>query len=173
MILSRSGLLAVLDANGVPTTRARGAAADEINGATFGTIDPAWVSASWDAWIAADMGTRLVVPRDIGGGKTRLVPNYVDPGYVCRHATIRFYAHLLAGLALRATVTPQPFDAYALGPVYYTAEPRADDLNRDGRHARILFVGDDGLLHQFEEGDGDPEPMTPAELASISLWFVT
>ena len=172
MILSREGLLAILDANNVPTNRARFTAQDEIDGVTFGTIDPQWVQDSFEAWVETDRGTKLVATRDIGGGKDILVPNYIAPGYVCRHAAFRFFAHLIAGLALRAAETTQAFDAYAIGVVYYTATPRPEDKGRNGRHARIMFVADDGTLRQFEEGDGSPEPMTPEELASITLWHV-
>ena len=173
MTLSREGLLALLEANGIPTSRARFMAQDEVSGLAFGTINSAWVQACWDAWIQTDQDTHLVTSRDLGYGKSRLVPSYINPGYVCRHAALRFYAHLLAGLALRAHDKPQDFDGYALGVVYYTATPRPQDLGRNGRHARILFVDDDGVLQQFEEGDGDAEPMTKEELASITLWLVT
>jgi len=175
MILTRADFIMKLVAAGIPAARFALTAPDEIAANLFGTVPADFIQASWDAWVKmfADNAPALVQQRDIGGGKTRMVPNYIAPGFVCRHAAFSFYAHLLDGLAIRAATTPQANDGYAIAVVYYTATPRAEDGNRDGRHARILFVDDTGAVCEFEEGDGDPEPMTPAELGSISFILAT
>lgn len=142
----------------------------------FGSVADDYVHRVWDAFVAtlrADPHARLTLQRDVGGGKTRTVPNWVSPGAVCRHWAFAFYGFFLLCVMKLAVVRPQSNDGYALAVVYYTAEARAETLWRTGRHARIFYVNDDGDLKQFEEGDGDPEPMTRGELGSITFMLYT
>lgn len=170
MLLTRNQYLGKLVLAGVPL-----GCDDEINGNLFRTIPDVYVADSWRAFVEMLDGCepKLTELLEVGGGKTRLVPKYLAPGIVCRHWAFSFYGFLLLGLAERAARTLQPCDGYAIGPVYYFAKPRAEDRYRDGKHARILYVNDDGVVKQFEEGDGLPEPMIPEELASITLRIAT
>lgn len=174
MTLTRTELLDHFSARGVPPP----VNPDEVNGDIFGFVDLAFVrDEAWPAFITllqADPSAKLTVQRDIGGGKTITVPNWHTPGAVCRHWGFAFYGFLLFCLMKKAVNDPtQQHDGYAVAPCYYTAEPRAADLGRAGRHCRIFGIGADGEPWEFEEGDGDPEPMTDTELASITFRSVT
>ena len=172
MILSRTELIGKLTAAGIPTGTVALFAPDEIEGALFGSLSCEYVQRIWDSFIAtlqADPHANLTVRRDLGYGVTRIVPNWHAPGAVCRHWAFAFYGFALLCLAKKAIAEAQTNDGYSLAVVYYTATPRPEDLGRDGRHARIFHVDDEGKLCQFEEGDGDCEPMTPEELASITF----
>lgn len=175
--ITRDILISKLAAAGIPTTVLNQfLAPDEVEGTVFGTVADEFVQRVWDGFIAmlrADPNANLTVQRDIGGGKTRTVPNWVSPGAVCRHWAFAFYGYFLLCAMKLAVSRPQANDGYAFAVVYYTAEPRAEDLGRAGRHARMFYVNDAGDLGQFEEGDGDPEAMTSAELASITFNLYT
>ena len=172
MLLTRPQLIAKLAAANIATANVTLFAPDQVQGNLFGTVSADFIQRAWDGFIdllQADPNATLTMPRLVGGGKTIIVPNYVAPGGVCRHWAFAFFGFLMLCFIKQQAARIQQNDAYAVAVVYYTATPRPADLGRNGRHARIFYVNDDGNLAQFEEGDGDPEPMTPGELASITF----
>lgn len=172
MNLTRIQLIDRLKAANIPTEVLDLYTPNEIEGMVFGSVSSGYVQRVWDSFIAtlqADPNARLTAQRQLGGGKTRTVPNWVAPGAVCRHWAFAFYGFFLLCVMKLAVVRPQSNDGYALAVVYYTSQPRAENNWRQGRHARMFHVDDDGTLRQFEEGDGDPHSMTDAELRSITF----
>ena len=111
---------------------------------------------------------------ELPSGVTRDVPRWIK-GFVCRHAAFAFYGYALDcfGKVAAAAKGNLDHDAYAFGVMYYTARPRADDRYRDGPHARMIYVNHAGEVCGYEEGDGDPEPLTPDELASAFMVLMT
>lgn len=174
MILSRAQLINALVAGAVPTA-AWLSASESIQGNTFATVSREWVTATWQAGIEALRANApaLVESRAIGGSKTVLVPRYVINGFNCRGHSLSVYSHGMIGFALQGASARPPLDhdALAFGILNYTAEPRAENLQRNGRHRILWFIDHEGVFQTFEGGDGAEEELTPAELASITFLF--
>lgn len=174
MILTRTELGDVLIKGNVPFFLAT-TLNTALQGDRFGTVSREWVRETWQAWLAAFRANApsLVEVRQLGGGRTQLVPRYVLAGYNCRGHGLLCYAHGMTGFALQAATAnpPLPYDALAWGFLHYTARPRADNLNRDGRHENLWFVDHDGIFQTFEQSDGEENEMTPDELASITFIY--
>lgn len=177
MILSRSELIAKMTARGVPTAAMNLFSPDEVAGAAFGTVSADFIRRAWVGFVdllRSDPNARLTMPRALGNsGLSIEVPRYVDPGFVCRHVTFAFYGYLLLCCAKKAAAETLDHDGWAFAPIYYTATPRAENRNRSGRHCRIFFANPAGEIEEFEDGDGDPEPMIPEEFASVSFTLFT
>ena len=169
MLLTRIDLLNALNAGGASTWCAH------LNGTRFATVSHDWVRDVWSAGVAALRANApaRVEQRAIGGGATRLFPRYILNGFCCRGVSLFIYAHGMTGFALQAAQAPTPLDhdALAFGWLEYTAEPRAANYGRDGRHEQLWFVDHAGNFQTFEGGDGDQEPFTPSELKSITFIF--
>jgi len=174
MILTRQELLDTFIRGGVPSWVVA-SLAHSIQGVRFGTVSREWVSASWNAWLDSLRlnAPELVTLRDLGGGRSRLVPNYVLNGFNCRGQGLLAYAHGMTGYALQAARSriALEHDALAWGFLHYTARPRSDNLNRDGRHENLWFVDHAGTFQSFEQGDGEENEMTPEEVASITFLY--
>jgi hypothetical protein len=175
VILSRAQLIATLVAQNIPVGRQNLFAPDELSGNIFSTVSREWVADVWEATIAELRldAPSLLAPRQIGGGKTITVPRYLLNGFCCRGHALKVYSNGMIGFALKAAASPTPLDhdALAFGFIHYTAEPRAENLGRDGRHEILWGVDHDGKFFVYEPGDGDDETLTPTELASITLVF--
>lgn len=172
MNLSRQQLIDRLDAAGVPTFGAH------LNGDVFGTVEKATVSEIARATMAelAANAPELVEQRHIGGGKSVPVPRYVLKGFNCRGHHLKLYAHLMTGFAIKGAKaalagTPLDHDALAAGFLEYTAEPRADNLGRAGRHQQFWHIDENGDFQTFEFGDGEENEFTPSELASVTFFY--
>ena len=176
MLLTRVQLLNALGTGNVPLATWVGAG-DSIQGGTFATVSRAWVTATWCAAIDS---LRANIPgsvesRAIGSsGASQAVPRYILNGYSCRNQTLLVYAHGIAGFvteAVKSLPRTLDHDSLAFGFLHYTATPRAENLNRDGRHMILWFIDHDGAFQTFEPNDGEENEMTPAELASITFIF--
>lgn len=169
MLFSRSQLYGRLAACGVPTLGVT------VQGNIFASVSREWVREIWIAGLASleRNAPGLVDVRQLGGGKSQLVPRYLLNGFNCRGHSLYLYAHGMLGFALKAAnaAAPLDHDALAFGFLYYTAEPRADTLGRAGRHEQLWFLDHAGEFQTFEGGDGEENEMTPTELASITFLF--
>jgi hypothetical protein len=176
MLLTRSQLVGALATGNVPIAAWVGAG-DSIQGDRFGTVSRAWLTATWCAAIDS---LRANIPgsvesRAIGSsGASQSVPRYILHGYSCRNQTLLVYAHGIAGFvteAVKALPSTLDHDSLAFGFLHYTARPRSENLNRDGRHMILWFIDHDGVFQTFEPGDGEENEMTAEELASITFIF--
>lgn len=174
-LFTRQQFISALAAQNVPAGRQGILAPDEISGDVFATVSRDWVAQTWADTIAEMQANtpQLLSPRSIGGGKTVMVPRYFLNGFCCRGHALKVYAHGMTGFALSAAASPTPLDhdALAWGFLHYTAMPRTQNLNRNGRHECLWGVDHDGVFFTYEPGDGDFEPFLPEELASITLLF--
>lgn len=176
MNLTRAQLIATLAAAGIPVARANLFAPDEIGGDVFATVSRDWVASVWDAFVAnleANLPRLIEVRPSPTGGVGRAVPRYLLNGFCCRGHALGAYSHGMLGFARQAanSATPLDHDALAFGFLHYTAEARPDNLGRAGRHEQLWGVDHEGAFFTFEDGDGAFEPLTPTELASITLIF--
>jgi hypothetical protein len=175
VILTRAQLIATLAGAGVPVARVNLLAPDEISGDRFSTVSREWVADVWRETIAELRldAPSLISSREIGGGKSVTVPRYFLNGFCCRGHALKVYSNGMMGFALKAAASPTPLDhdALAFGFIHYTAEPRAENLGRDGRHEILWGLDHDGKFFVYEPGDGDGETLTSTELASITLIF--
>jgi hypothetical protein len=176
VILSQPALREVLVRGGVPAVVAN--LTGRLNGGSFQTVSRDWVRAVWDAGLEALRlnAPALVAVRQVGGGKTALVPNYIADGFNCRGQAVFVYAHGMVGFANSGAAAaklgrPLGADGLAWGFLEYTAVPRADNLNRAGRHEQLWFVDHDGTFQTFEQGDGEENEMLPEELASVTFLY--
>lgn len=176
MNLFREQLLAALSGQGVPVAKAMWVAPDEISGDVFATVSRDWVAATGDAFVdtLAKNTPRLVEVRpDPAGGIGKQVPKYILNGFCCRGHALAAYAHGMMGFALKAanSVAPLDHDALAFGFLHYTAIPRPENGHRNGRHELLWGLDHDGKFFTYEIGDRSFEPLTPDELASVTLVF--
>jgi len=171
VLLTRTQLNAAFAAAQVPAWTWAGAAS--IQGNTFATVSREWVAS---VWVAGLEELRLNAPelldtRALGGGKTQLVPRYDPDAFCCRGHGLFFYSRGMMGFALKGARAQLDHDALAFGFMHYTAEARAENLRRAGRHEQLWFIDHAGQFQTFEEGDGEENEMTPAELASITFLY--
>jgi len=174
VLLNRSQLINAFAAGNVPIA-AWMSAGESVQGNLFATVSREWVTATWKAGVQAlrDNAPALVESRQLGGGKTQLVPRYLVNGFNCRGHSIFVYGHGMTGFALQAATASAPIDhdALAFGFLHYTASPSADNLGRNGRHCILWFVDHDGAFQTFEGGDGEENELTPEELATVTFLY--
>jgi hypothetical protein len=170
MILSRDQLCAAVLAGGVPPVAWFGGC---IQGSQFSSVSREWVADVWKAALESlhVNAPQLIEVRQIGGGVSRVVPRYVLNGFCCRGHGLLAYAHGMTGFALMGAGAGLPFDALAFGFLHYTATPRAENLNRNGRHENLWFIDHQGTFQSFEPGDGEENEMTPEEVQSITFLY--
>jgi hypothetical protein len=134
------------------------------------------VASVFQAWLESLRANApaLVDVRQLGGGKTRLVPRYVVNGFNCRGQGLLCYAHGMAGFAIKGATANPPLDhdSLAFGFCHYTATPRADNLGRNGRHENLCFIDHEGVFQSFEQGDGEENEFEPLETGSITFLFM-
>ena len=177
MILPRLQLSAALQTAGLPpaVTVPLVFESNSVQGSIFATVSRPWVIDVWRAWIESLRANapQLVEIRQLGGGRSHLVPRYILNGFCCRGHGLAAYSHGMTGYALQAAQSPTPLDhdALAFGFLHYTATPRADNLQRNGRHENLWFIDHEGLFQTFEPGDGEENEMEPAELASVTFLY--
>jgi len=175
MILTRPELSAVLTRGHVPAF-VHSVFVQSLQGMSFGTVHREWVAATWAAWVQSlrDNAPSLVEVRQLGGGRTQLVPKYFLNGFNCRGHGLLCYAHGMTGYALKASLARETLDhdSLAWGFLHYTASPRADNLNRGGRHENLWWIDtDSGEFETWEPADGEENEMTPDELGSITFMY--
>lgn len=171
MLFTRLDLLTRLTSAGVPLWT------PHLSGDVFSSVSRPWVDAVWMAGIRELQlnAPELVEVRDLGAGRSLLVPRYVINGFNCRGHSQFIYSRGLIGFAIQGSFAAgRPgmeldHDALAWGVLEYTAEPRPENLHRDGRHESLWFMDHEGEFQTFEGGDGDEHEFTRTELASITF----
>lgn len=171
MILGRADLGQIILTAGVPAW-VWGNCLQSVQGVKFGTVARPWVERGWTEAVE-NLPAELVEVRQLGGGRSRRVPRYFLNGFNCRGHGLYVYSQLLMGFALQAARSPTALDhdALALGVLHYTAEPRADNLLRAGRHLQLWFIDHAGQFQTFEPGDGEENEATLPELQSITFLY--
>lgn len=173
MLLTRAQVLQVCAVAGIPTAVESLLAPDEISGDVFSTVTPEFLAGAWKGFVD-NLPDSLIEMRPVGSsGLTVKVPRYLLNGFCCRGVSLAVYASAMLGFAIDAAHASEPLDhdALAFGFFHYTAQPRAGNLFRSGRHEQLWFIDSGGVFRTFEPGDDQTEPLTLAELSSITLLF--
>ncbi len=127
----------------------------QLPDALYETVSADYMLANWSAWIDALRlnGPALLTQIDLGGGKTRTVPRWLEEAGDCDDAAMCCLAHGITGNWLHALRGGSRVGR-CRGLVYLNAEPRAENRGRSGQHAMIWFVDHEGQYRAFEPGDG-------------------
>lgn len=136
----------------------------------YQTVPADYLADVWSAWIDSLQlnAPQLLTKRDIGGGKTRTVPRWIEQAGDCDDHALLCYAHALTGNWIGAIATGNRI-ARTCGVIFIYSEPRAENRNREGAHALLWFIDDAGKFGTFEPGDGDFGTLTPTEAASVQF----
>lgn len=139
----------------------------QIADVKIATVSDDYIPEVWAAWVDSlrKNAPSLLTTLDIGGGKSRTVPRWIEEAGDCDNAACLCFAHAQMGnWLLSARGGPKVSRAY--GFAFYTAEPRAANRNRAGGHAVMWWVNHEGLFRTFEPGDGEVQPWLPSEYMS-------
>lgn len=177
-LLPRAQVLEIAAAAGIPIGRQELFAPDEIGANVFATVSRDWVAEVAQATLEElrRNAPELVDVRQLGGGKTRLVPRYVLNGFCCRGHSLKAYSNGMLGFAVQgaraaAAGAPLPYDGLAWGFYHFTASPRPENYQRDGRHEKLWGIDHDLVFFNYEFGDVAFESDTPAERQTYTLLY--
>lgn len=110
----------------------------------------------------------LLTALPLGGGKSRLVPKWIEEAGDCDDGAFVIVAKAIVGNWLNAA-RGGPKVARCFGLLFFTATPTAENRNRSGGHAVVWIINHAGEFKVFEDFDGEYEQPSPADLTTASF----
>ena len=126
----------------------------------YGPISADFVFEAWDAWIESLPG-QLRETREIGGGKSIIVPRWLPEVWDCDNHCWSFGEYLSRCMAVDYVNTGTPRGNVAAGKLNYAPTP-------DTGHAVCWFIDHSGAARIFDPGIGEFTVLTDAQLQTIS-----
>ncbi len=126
---------------------------------THDALSVTFVEEAFEDWVHS-LPNILRTVRDIGGGKTRLVPRWIAEVYDCDNLARSFANFLDEALAVDAASGGRTRGNPAAGKFNFT-------LDSGGGHARVWFVDMFGNVRSFDPGIGELVTESATEKASI------
>jgi len=139
----------------------------QLADAGFETVDRSLPLEVWHAWIQSlrDNAPECLATIEIGGGKSRTVPRWIEEAADCENHSLMCFAHFLTGSWIFAA-RGGPRRGRCFGLVFYTAQPRAENRHRAGGHAALWCIDHAGEFRFFEPGDGEETALLEVERSS-------
>lgn len=160
MLLTRDQVISALVAAGVyrPTW--------SILDDTYTTLDRAQVAeVYWPGWVNS-LPNELTEARDIGGGKSRYFPKWIEGVYDCDDHAADFATYIVRCCAVWAAKNHAPRGGTPLGTMAYIAVEKAGN-RRVGGHDTTVFIDHELRVNWFEPADGNFIEPLPIEVASV------
>jgi hypothetical protein len=134
---------------------------------SYETVPVGYGQKVWDAIIDEFRANapELLTTLQLGGGKTRVVPKWIEEAGDCDDGAFVMVAKAIIGNWINAARGGAKAGR-TFGLMFFTAEPRAENRNRAGGHALVWEIDDSGTFRVYENGDGEYIVLTPTELAS-------
>lgn len=135
----------------------------------YETVSEEFVLENWRAWLDA-RPSELITRIDVGGGKTRPVPRWIESAGDCDNLALGTMAHANTGNALASVKRKQTRGGLSYGVQFYMAGPaRLDNFGVAGGHAINWFVNPMHLVRHFEPGRGEFVTLNTTERSTS--WF--
>lgn len=136
----------------------------------FETVSDEFVAEVWAAWIASLKANapELLEVREIGGGKTRLLPKWRKNGGDCENISLICFGHEQTGNWIDAVRTGAT-KGRTYGITFFESQPRAENGHVAGGHCVIWYINHAGQFRVFEPQLGSAFAWLPAEFASAGF----
>lgn len=134
---------------------------------TYETVDDRYPQDVFDAIVEEFRlnAPELLTVLQLGGGKTRLVPKWIEEAGDCDDGAFVMMSKALIG-NWRNAIAGGPRVARCMGVFFYTATPRAENRFRAGGHAKIWYINHNQQFRVYEDFDGEAGLLTGPELMS-------
>ncbi len=158
MKFTQQELVAFLAALGIPTH------GWELPDALYETVQDDYLPSVWGAWIDSLRANApdCLMTLDLGGGKTRVVPRWVEEGGDCDDAGVLCTGHAIMGNWINVCRGGAKV-ARTVGFAFYSATARAENRRREGGHCQMWQINHAGEFKVWEPGDGEWVPWLPGE----------
>lgn len=161
--MTQAELRGILSAAGLP------AALWQLADSSHETVSTDFVMANWQAWLDA-RPAELVMRYDIGGGRMRRIPRWIENAGDCDNLSLGTVAWANTGNALAAVKRNQRRGGLCYGLLFYTAGPaRRENFKVAGNHSINWYIDPSYTVGFFEPGMGEFVNLNSTERGSA--WF--
>lgn len=133
----------------------------DLDDVAFDAFSDRFIDQAFGDWVQS-LPECLRTTRDVGGGKTRLVPKWIPEVFDCDNHVKSFATYLNEAMAADAATRRVSRGNAASGIFKFWLE-----VNADKAHARLWYITHDGVARSFDPGTGERVTETQDEKETI------